>query len=183
MSKFFYSILKAISNTDIVPHACDYRMLDRQVVDKFNKLSELNRMTRGLIDWLGFERDYVYFEVAPRHSGEASYSLSKLIGLAFNSITAYSLFPLRLAGYIGVLIMVFSGSLGLFIWVEQIILGDPWELAFSGVAQLATLILFLIGVVLASLGLVALYIAHIHTEVVNRPLYVLRQDKRKKSKR
>jgi polyisoprenyl-phosphate glycosyltransferase len=173
-SALYYRIMERISHTKITPHATDFRLLDRVVIDAFNGLSERNRMTRGLIDWLGFKRGYVPFKTRLRQFGEASYGFSKLCSLAINSFTAYSLLPLRLAGYLGLLILAISAPLGLFIVVEKYILHDPLGLQFSGPATLAVIILFLVGVVLACLGLVAMYIAHIHAEVLGRPLYVIR---------
>jgi dolichol-phosphate mannosyltransferase len=172
---WFYRLMGTIGNTKITPHATDYRLLDRQVIDAFDNLTERNRITRGLIDWLGFERTYVYFEQEPRKFGKPTYSFAKLIQLAMNSITAYSLVPLKLAGYMGVFILTISAPLGGFLVVERFILGDPFHWGINGTTLLATLILFLVGVMLACLGLIALYIAHIHTEVVNRPLYIVRE--------
>jgi polyisoprenyl-phosphate glycosyltransferase len=174
-SIWFYKIMQHISHTDITPHATDYRLIDRCVVNEFNRLTERNRMTRGLIDWLGFERRYFYFNTPERLHGEASYTMSKLIGLGLNSLTAYSLTPLRLAGYLGIVILFISAPLGFFVLVEQYIMGDPMRLQFTGSASLGIAVLFLVGIVLMCLGLVALYIAHIHTEVINRPLYVVRR--------
>lgn len=174
-SIWFYKIMQHISHTEITPHATDYRLLDRCVVDEFNRLTERNRMTRGLIDWLGFERRYFYFNTPERQHGEASYTMSKLIVLGLNSITAYSMMPLRIAGYLGIVILLISAPLGFFVLVEQYIMGDPMLLNVTGSASLGIVVLFLVGIVLMCLGLVALYIAHIHTEVINRPLYVVRR--------
>ncbi len=77
-ASIFYAIMRRISHTQITPHATDYRLIDRQVINKFNKFSEHNRITRGLIDWLGFRREYVYFNQRPRRYGEPAYSLKKL---------------------------------------------------------------------------------------------------------
>lgn len=173
-AKFFYRIMRSIAHTKITPHATDYRLLDRQVLDVFNSLPERNRITRGLIDWLGFERDYVYFEQAPRLHGTPTYSFSKLVSLAVNSFTSYSLLPLRLAGYLGICILVLSSLGGIFLWIETFLLNDPFNWAVSGTAFLAVMLLFLVGVVLACLGLISLYIAHIHAEVIDRPLYIVR---------
>ncbi len=173
-SWLFYKSLAKISHTVIVPGATDYRLIDKQVVAAFNQLSEHNRMTRGLIDWLGFRREYIYFTPEPRHYGQAGYSFNKLLGLAVNSFVSLSLFPLRLAGYLGIFITATAGLGGLFIVVEDFMLDDPLNLKFSGPAMLAVLNMFWIGIVLSALGLVALYIASIHTEVINRPLYITR---------
>jgi polyisoprenyl-phosphate glycosyltransferase len=177
-SSLYYKIMRRIAHTKITPHATDYRLLDRSVIDAFNSLSERNRMTRGLIDWLGFRRSYVKFKTRLRQHGEVSYSFGKLVSLAINSLTAYSLLPLRLAGYLGIVILSVSAPLGVFIVIEKYILHDPWGLRFSGPATLATILLFLVGVMLACLGLVAMYIAHIHAEVLARPLYVVRPERR-----
>jgi polyisoprenyl-phosphate glycosyltransferase len=176
-SALYYKIMQRISNTTITPHATDYRLLDRTVIDAFNSMSERNRMTRGLIDWLGFHRGYVKFKTRLRQHGEASYCFSKLVGLAINSVTAYTLLPLRLAGYLGLAILSVSAPLGVFIVIEKYILHDPWGMRFSGPATLAVITLFLVGVILACLGLVAMYIAHIHAEVLGRPLYVIRPER------
>lgn len=171
----FYKIMQTIGHSKITPNATDFRLLDRQVIDAFNQLTEHNRMTRGLIDWLGFQRSYVYFKQEARRHGQPTYSFRKLVTLAINSFTSYSLLPLKLAGYLGVIILMLSIPAGLFMYVERYILGDPLKLLFSGTDMLAMLTLFLVGVVLACLGLMALYIAHIHAEVINRPLYVTRK--------
>jgi len=177
-SNLFYKIMNSISSTEIIPHSTDYRMIDRQVMDAFSAFTERERITRGLIDWLGFERTTIEFEPAERQHGEASYSLRKLIKLAVASFTGHSLFPLKLAGYVGVAFMIFFGLFGLAIYIENYIMGDPLGLSISGTAMLAVLLLFAIGIVLASLGLVSLYIANIHAEVTNRPLYVIRRDRK-----
>ena len=175
-SAWFYRIMQRIAHTQITPHATDFRLLDRCVVDEFNRLSEHNRINRGLIDWLGFHRDYVHFVAPTRLHGEASYTFSKLVALAINSFTAYSMLPLRLAGYMGVTILTVSAPAIIFILIEKHILNDPLQLHITGAATLAVILLFLVGVILACLGLVALYIAHIHAEVVNRPLYISRRE-------
>lgn len=175
-SGLFYKIMNRISETKLVPHSTDFRLMDRKVVDVFGTFTERQRITRGLIDWLGFRRGFVYFEAGKRLYGTPSYSTAKLMKLALNGITAHSLFPLRVAGYLGVIMTVFFGALGIFAYVERYILDDPLGLAISGTALLAILLLFTIGVILICLGLIALYIANIHGEVVNRPLYVTRRD-------
>ena len=171
-SYLFYKIINRISDTEIVSQATDFRLLDREVINQFNAMTERNRMTRALIDWMGYKRQYIHFDANKRLHGEASYSFWKLMRLAFNSIISFSLFPLRIAGYLGVIITILSGLLGLFIFFTKYVSGI---LYFSGPAILAVIILFLIGILLICLGLIALYIANIHAEVSNRPLYIIRK--------
>jgi glycosyltransferase involved in cell wall biosynthesis len=174
-SKLYYSISNLISDTEILSNATDFRLIDRVVIDEFNKFSERERITRGLIDWLGFRRDTVSFIAPERRSGVASYNFSKLLGLAIKSFVSHSLFPLKLAGYAGVIIIIFSLPFGIFMFLSRYIFTNFYN--FSGTAILAVILLFLIGIVLSCLGLIALYIANIHTEVINRPLYVIRKKK------
>jgi dolichol-phosphate mannosyltransferase len=166
--------MRLIAHTEITPHATDYRLLDRKVIDVFNNMTEHNRITRGLIDWLGFKRQYVYFEQAPRKFGRPTYNLKKLTTLAVNSFTSYSMVPLKLAGYLGVFILLLSVPLGIFLATERFVMHDPFHWGINGTTLLAVLILFLVGTVLACLGLMSLYVANIHDEVANRPLYVIR---------
>lgn len=174
-ARVFYKIMQTVAKGSITPNATDFRLLDREVVDAFNKLTERNRITRGLIDWLGFKRSYVYFKQAPRLHGEPAYTYQKLISLAINSFTSYSLLPLKLAGYFGLGILMLTIPSGIFMYIERYILKDPLHLLFTGTDMLAIMTVFLVGVVLACLGLIALYIAHIHDEVINRPLYIARR--------
>jgi polyisoprenyl-phosphate glycosyltransferase len=172
-SKLFYHALSFMGDIQIVPNATDYRLLDRQVVNEFKRFTEHNRITRGLIDWLGFKRDYIMFVADERRFGKPGYNKIKLLKLAMSTFVAHSLLPLKLAGYLGAIITLFSGPLGLFIFVTKFFMGDPF--LFSGPAILAVINLFLIGIVLSSLGLIALYIGSIYGEVVNRPMYVVRK--------
>lgn len=183
LSKLFYKMVNSISDTAIVPSATDFRLVDQIIIDEFCSFTERNRLTRALIDWLGFRHDYVYFTAPARYKGKASYSFIKLIKLAINGIVSHSLFPLKLAGYVGGLIILFAGPFGLFIFIERFVLNDPWHMRFTGPAILAVLIIFMVGIVLVCMGLMALYIANIYDEVINRPLYVVRRPRGRKVSR
>jgi len=173
----FYRIQNLISEIKILNQETDYRLLDRKVINEFNKFTERGRITRGLIDWLGFKRDYVYFPVRDRKSSKVGYSFSKLTKLALTTLISHSLFPLKLAGYLGVIITFFAGLLGLFIFFEKYLFNDPYNLNITGTATLAVFILFLVGIILCCLGFIALYIVNIQYEVTNRPLYVVKKKK------
>lgn len=174
-SSLFYKIMNFIGDTKIMKHATDFRLIDRKVIKEFNRFTEKNRMTRGLLDWLGFEKKYIYFKAFGRRNGKPKYSNLKLTKLAFSSFISYSFFPLKLAGYLGILIILFSGALGVFIVIGKYIFKNLWAMSVSGPAMLAIIILFLVGIVLICLGIIALYIANIHNEVTNRPMYVIRK--------
>jgi len=175
-SFFFYKIMNLIGETKLIPRATDYRLIDRKIINEFNKFTEHNRITRGLLNWLGFKRDFVYFNAYERVNGKASYDPIKLLKLSTTTFVSHSLVPLKLAGYLGIFIFLTSGTLGLFIFLEKYILEDPFGFNFSGPAILAVILLFLIGIVLICLGLIALYIGNIMSEVMNRPMYVIRKE-------
>ena len=174
-SFFFYKIMNVIGETKIMPRATDYRLLDKKVVLAFRRFKEHGRMTRGLIAWLGFKRDYIYFDANERINGKAKYNKAKLMKLALSSVISHSLFPLKLAGYLGVFLTFLFGIAGFLFFIGKYIFNNPFAMSLSGPAQLSILIIFLIGLVLSCLGLVALYIANIQAEVVNRPNYVIRK--------
>lgn len=175
--KVFYFIINKIADTYIVPNATDFRLLDRVVIDEFNRFGEAKRLTRGLIDWLGFKRSYITFQANERLHGTASYSVWKLAKLAFHSFVSLSLFPLKVAGYIGIFITAVSLLSGTYIFFGKYFFHWYWALTFSDSEDLAILIVFLVGIILMSIGLISLYIANIHEEVIKRPLYVMRRNK------
>lgn len=177
-SYFFYKMMRAISDeTDFEPGETDFRLLDRAVVDAYKEFGEHQRMTRSLINWLGFKRARVSFQAPARQHGTAAYSTLKLVHLAFSTFIANSLAPMRFTGYLGVGIAGLSGALGLIVIVEKYVLHDPFSWGVAATAQLAILNAFLVGVVLAALGIVGLYVGSIHREVTNKPLYVIRKRK------
>lgn len=178
-SKMYYSIMNAISDTKITPKATDYRIIDRSVIESFLKFTEKKRMTRALIDWLGFKRDFIYFDANERKFGKASYNVIKLFRLAINSFITHSLFPLKITGYLGAFIMFGFGGFGLFLFIGRYFTKNDFALSFTGSALVAIFNAFLIGIVLSALGLIALYIANIDNEVKNRPLYVIRKKRDK----
>ncbi|HEX8974668.1 MAG TPA: glycosyltransferase family 2 protein [Patescibacteria group bacterium] len=174
-SKLFYKILNSIAEVEIAPGSTDFRLLDRVVIDEFNRFTERNRMTRALIDWLGFRRTYIYFNANERLHGTASYSFWKLVKLAFNSFVSLSILPLKLAGNIGIFITLVSGAAGFYILLGKYFFHWHFASTFSDAENLAIFIVFLVGIILMSLGLIALYIANIHGEVIERPMYVVRK--------
>lgn len=170
-SRLFYWIFNKISDMKSESGTTDFRLMDRKVIEVFRTFPERERMFRGLIDWMGFHRVKVEFTASQRVNGSPAYSYSKLFRLAMNSFTSFSLFPLRVAGYLGVCISSVSGLVLFFMLFSK--LWDPG--LFTPVAILAISNVFLVGIVLISLGLIALYIARIHTEVSGRPLYIVRE--------
>lgn len=171
-SHLYYWIINKISDLDIVSQTTDFRLYDKKVVAAFKHATERERMFRGIMDWLGFKRTFVEFDADARAEGEAGYSYYKLWRLAINSITAFSLWPLRLAGYLGGIITTVSGLVLAWMLINYFV-QSRW--IYTPLAMVVVANTFFIGIVLMAIGLVALYVGTIHTEVINRPLYVIRE--------
>ncbi|HEX7633418.1 MAG TPA: glycosyltransferase family 2 protein [Candidatus Saccharimonadales bacterium] len=171
-SKLFYKFFKLFTGVKLLPEATDYRLIDRIVQQDFIRMTERSRMTRALIDWLGYPREYVSYTENPRLHGEATYSVSKLLKLAVDSVISTSTSPLYIAMYIGVVVLPLSVLLGAVMLLDALF-GDPLGIRATGSAYVVVLMLFLIGVLLVSQGIIGLYLSHIHTETQNRPLYII----------
>jgi len=170
-SYVYYWLMRKISGINLKAKTTDFRLYDKKVIQVFAKTTERERMFRGIMDWMGFRRSYVNFKAEARVNGQPAYSYGKLWRLAVNSLTSFSLWPLRLAGYLGVSISLISGILFLWMLANYVVM-KVW--IYTPLAMVVVVNTFLIGVVLMALGLVALYVGVIHTEVINRPLYIFR---------
>lgn len=175
-SKVFYWMLNPLTDGHTVTGATDFTLIDRRVAEAFKRLTERNRITRGLIEWLGFKRAYIEFAANARLHGKAAYDYRKLVKLALHTFVAQSTRPLMFVGVLGILVTAVSFVLGVLMVVERFVLHDPLSLGISGTAILAVFLSFLVGVVLGCQGLLALYIESIYSESQNRPLYVVREE-------
>jgi len=171
-SKLFYGIFRRLTGVAVDPNATDFRLIDKSVQVEFNRMSERNRITRGLIDWLGHDQQYVKYQENARLAGAPTQSFRKLFKLAVDSAISLSISPLHITAYIGAVVLPLATLLGLGMFANYV-LGDPFHLHATGGAYLMVLMLFLVGVLLVSQGIIGLYLSHIHTETQNRPLYVV----------
>jgi dolichol-phosphate mannosyltransferase len=161
-----------ITQLDMVSQTTDFRLLDKKVVNAFLSLTERERMFRAIVDWVGFRKVYVEFHAAARNQGAPVYSYSKLRQLAINSVISFSLWPLRITGYLGLVISSVSSLLLAVMLGNYLFSSDHFFTTLGIVVVFNTL---LIGTVLMSIGLVALYIGAIHAETINRPLFIVRE--------
>lgn len=175
-SRLFYWVFNRFTGMKLVPGLSDFQLIDASVQREFRRLSEHNRITRGLIDWLGFPREYITFKAKPRLNGQAGYSFKKLFKLAIDSVISLSISPLYITAYIGAIVLPISLLLVLFM-VGNWLLGDPVGLRATGSAYLGVFMLFLVGILLVSQGIIGLYLSHIHTETQNRPLYIVDEER------
>jgi glycosyltransferase involved in cell wall biosynthesis len=177
-SKLFYGIFAKLTGIRLTAGTSDYRLIDHTVQSEFIRMTERNRITRGLIDWLGYKREYIHYKAKARESGNASYSFKKLLKLAVDSAISLSISPLYITAYIGAIVLPVSTLLGLGM-IANYLFGDPLALHATGSAYLIVFVLFLVGILLVSQGIIGLYLSHIHTETQNRPLYVIDRERSK----
>jgi dolichol-phosphate mannosyltransferase len=172
-SKVFYFLINHLSSQKLTPGLTDFRLIDNSVQKAFIGLKENDRVTRGLIDWLGFKRVFVEYKENRRKNDQPGYGYRGLINLATNSILSLTLTPLYIFGLLGIFITIGSFLLGGAVIIEQLIMDDPLNWNFTGTAMLGILILFMVGIILMSQGVLSLYVSRLSLQSKGRPLYVI----------
>jgi glycosyltransferase involved in cell wall biosynthesis len=173
LTKFYYRLLQNSSRMDVLPNVGDFRLLDRKCVDALRQMRESGRYTKGMYCFIGFKKTGVEFETQDRASGKSSMSYRKLVNLALEGITSYTTVPLRWATFIGIIVSLFAFAYMVFVLVKAILFGDP----VAGYPTLITVVLFLGGVQLLTIGIIGEYLAKVFLEVKNRPVYFVREYK------
>ena len=169
-AKTFYYILNKVSDTKIMESAPDFRLLDRKYVDFLKGFNEQDRLFRGLLSWIMPNDNVAMIEFVspPRFAGKSKYNFFKSSQLAVNSVLQFSVLPLRLATYLGLITAFLAGLLGLYVFAEHFFLNKPTP----GYATIMVTVIFLGAVQLICLGILGEYIGKIHMEVKKRPLYM-----------
>ena len=173
LTKTYYRLLQGSSRVDVLPNVGDFRLLDRKCVDALCQMRESGRYTKGMYCFIGFKKIGVEFETQDRVSGESSMSYKKLMNLALEGITSYTTAPLRWATFIGIIVSLFAFAYMVFVLVKALLYGDP----VAGYPTLITVILFIGGVQLLTIGIIGEYLAKVFVEVKNRPVYFVREYK------
>ncbi|WP_277294371.1 glycosyltransferase family 2 protein [Streptococcus hyointestinalis] len=170
-AKLFYKLINTVSDTEMVDGARDFRLMTRQVVDSILSLEEVNRFSKGIFSWVGFDVTYIEFENRERVAGESSWNFFSLLRYSIDGFVNFSDMPLSIATWIGTLSFVFSCLAILFIVIRKLIWNDP----VSGWASTVSIILFIGGIQLLCLGIIGKYIAKIFTETKKRPVYIVKE--------
>lgn len=168
-ARLFYWLMHNITKIDMPDNAGDFRLLDRKIITALQQFPERTRFMKGLYAWVGFKTIGIPFEVKDRAAGKSSWRFSRLTELAITGITSFSDVPLRVWGWVGFMISLFSMVYAIFIVTETMIYGTD----FPGFPTIIVAIMFLGGIQLLSIGILGEYIARIFTEVKQRPKYLL----------
>jgi glycosyltransferase involved in cell wall biosynthesis len=166
----FYRLFRRLSETDVPLDAGDFRLVDRRALEGFKAMRETNRYVRGMFGWIGFHQVGVHFQRAERFAGDTKYPLTKMLKFATDGIVSFSSAPLRFALKLGFLVAGLSFIFGMVALVSKL----AGLYSIPGLASIAVFVSFLGGIQLVVLGLMGEYIARIHDEVKDRPLYLVR---------
>lgn len=161
----FYKLMKAMGVRSVYNHA-DYRLMSKRAVRYLLQFRERNLFLRGMVMLVGYNTACVYYDRAKRFAGESKYPLSKMLNFAFDGITSFSIKPVRMILYLGVMFLLIA--LGILFWVLSVYFRG---LVVPGWSSLILSIWFCSGCLLIGLGVVGEYIGKIYIEVKDRPRY------------
>ena len=167
----YYKILRGMG-VDIIPDHADYRLMSARVLNALEGYGEVNLFLRGIIPQLGFKQSYVYYSRAEREAGTTHYPLSKMLSLAIDGITSFSVRPLRLITGFGLLVALLS-FIGIIYVLVSVISGNYVD----GWASTTCIICFVSGIQMISLGVIGEYIGKIYLETKQRPRYFIAERK------
>ena len=170
-AKAFYWLINKVSDTELVDGARDFRLMTRQVVDAILELKEVNRFSKGLFSWVGFDVAYVSYENRERVAGETSWSFWKLLNYSLDGFINFSEVPLKLATWAGTFSFLISLVGIFFVVIRKLTIGG----SVSGWASLVSIILFIGGIQLLALGIIGNYISKIFLETKKRPVYIVKE--------
>jgi glycosyltransferase involved in cell wall biosynthesis len=164
----FYRLIKALGAESIYNHA-DFRLLSRRAVEALKGFREVNLFLRGMVPLIGFKSAIVYYTRSERFAGESKYPLRKMLALALDAVTSFSVAPLRLITGIGFLVFVLSILMGLWtIWVKLFT-----DHAVPGWASTMLPIYFLGGIQILCIGILGEYLGKVYQETKGRPRYII----------
>lgn len=161
----FYKVMAMMGVKTVYNHA-DFRLMSKRAVEHFSQYKETNLFLRGMVPLIGYQTDCVYYERKERVAGESKYPLKKMLALAFNGITSFSIKPISLITGLGVLIIVCCILAAIYAFISYFT-GN----VVPGWTSLILSIWFIGGVQLLAVGLVGQYIGKIYVEVKQRPRY------------
>jgi glycosyltransferase involved in cell wall biosynthesis len=169
LSLLYYKLLQKTTRVQVLQNVGDFRLLDRKCINELRKLRESERYTKGMYCWIGFKKKEILFEQGDRFAGQTSWNYLSLFNLAIEGITSFTTAPLRISTFIGIIVSLIAFLFMCYVLAMTLIFGDPVQ----GYPTLMTVILFLGGVQLLSLGIIGEYLGRIFYETKHRPVYII----------
>ena len=170
-ARMFYKLIRKMTNINIADGARDYQMMTKQMVDSVLALTEYNRFSKGIFEWVGYRKIWLEFENVERAAGETKWSFWKLLLYSLEGIINFSNVPLNVSSYLGMGMTGISFLAILFIIVRKLIFGDPVD----GWASTVCIITFVGGIQLFCMGIMGQYLSKMYSEVKNRPHYIIQE--------
>ena len=163
----FYKVMQKMGVPVIFNHA-DFRLIDNRVLDEFDNYKEVNLFIRGIIPTIGFKSEQVFYKRLEREAGESKYPLGKMLMFAWNGITSFSTYPMKMVLWFGILNFVIALLIGLYVIVSKFV-------GYTVVGWTSTLLpmAFFSGSNMIAIGLIGEYIGKIYEEVKQRPRYII----------
>jgi glycosyltransferase involved in cell wall biosynthesis len=163
----YHFLLRALSGIDL-RGASDFKLMDRKVLEAWNRMPERSVFFRGMSAWLGFKRKRLTFDVEPRAGGKTAWSALGLVRLAINGITSFSSLPVHIITMMGAVFLCFA----LFLGIDSLVQWFRGE-AVTGFTTVNLLLLIIGSMLMIGLGIIGEYISKIYDEVKGRPRYVI----------
>jgi len=170
-SQLYYAMLQRFTRIPIQQNTGDFRLLDRSCVEALKHMRESERNTKGLYSWIGFHKKGILFDQLERTEGKSKFSFWQLMNLAINGFTSYTIVPLRLSTFFGMMVSLGAFIYLLYILISTWVFGDP----VAGYPTIMVTILFLGGVQLLSIGILGEYLGKVFNESKHRPGYFVRE--------
>ncbi|WP_426807037.1 glycosyltransferase family 2 protein [Streptococcus anginosus] len=170
-AKMFYKLINKISQVEMVDGARDFRLIRRQMVDAILEVSEYNRFSKGIFAWVGFKTKYLEYKNVERVAGKTSWNFWQLLNYSLEGIINFSDAPLTIAFWGGIVACLLAFFLIIIVIIRTLIFGDPT----SGWPSMVSIILFLGGFQLLTIGILGKYIGKIFMETKKRPIYVVKE--------
>ena len=169
--KSFYRLINKISDTKFQSNASDFRTFRKCVIKSVLELKEYYRFSKGIFSWVGYNTYYMPYTVKERATGTTKWSFKKLFKYALDGIISFTTAPLKMATYIGLISSFASIVYLIFVIIQKL----AWGIDIPGYATIITLILFLGGMQLFSLGIIGEYIGRNYIETKNRHIYIAKE--------
>ena len=167
----YYKFLRGMG-VDIIPDHADYRLMSSRVLSALEGYGEVNLFLRGIIPQLGFKQSVVYYSRAEREAGTTHYPLSKMMSLAIDGVTSFSIRPLRLITVLGIIVALLS-----FVGIIYVLVSVISGYYVDGWASTTCILCFVSGIQMISLGVIGEYIGRIYLETKKRPRYFVAERK------
>ncbi|MEM6267999.1 MAG: glycosyltransferase family 2 protein [Bacteroidota bacterium] len=171
-ARWFYRLMRRLTNIDIPLDTGDFRIIDRKVIEVLKQMPEQNKFLRGQISWAGFRQTYVEYDREERHAGRTSYTYAKMFRFALDGITAFSEAPLRFITAVGFIVSGIAFLLIIYSLISYFFLQGY----VRGWASQMISMLFIGGIQLIGIGIIGEYIARIGANVRQRPVYVVAEE-------